>query len=670
MHEPQDVSQVVAVTTQVHVVLAGRACLVVRPLADVVLCIVTQTQHVLSLPYLFGPCFVHMEEGELTMIGLRKLRGFHIMGLLIVASMILTACPAASTGTAQAPVATTAAATTGSQGATTSGRGTDGTLTILYWQAVSIMNPYLSTGTKDFHAASLVLEPLFNYDPDGKLVPTLAEDIPTVANGGISQDLTTITWKLKKDVVWSDGTPFTADDLVFTWQYCTDPATGCSQATSYDGVKNVEAVDPLTVKITFNKPTPFPYNPFGGNLAPILQKKQFEKCIGAAAQSCSDQNTMPIGTGPFKVKEFKANDVVTFEANDKFREPDKPHFAEVTFKGGGDAASAARAVLSTGEADYAWNLQVEPQILNDMLKDGKGQLVNAFSGYVEAIRVNFTNPDPSLGDKRSEWTSDDPNPHPFLSDINVRKALSMAIDRKIISDQLYGAAGKPTCNMLSGPPAVVSKANDGCLTQDIDGANKLLDDNGWVKGSDGIRAKDGVRLSILYQTSTNSVRQKTQALIKQWWSQIGVETELKNIDAAVFFGGDPSSPDILGKFYSDVEMYTNGPDNPDPQNYLVNWTCNNGDNIARSANKWLGNNTERWCSKDYDALFQKLTQTSDPDQRAQIAMQLDDMLAQNYVDLPLVFRGNVSAYANSLGGVKMNAWDTEEWNIKDWYRIK
>ncbi|MCC6166954.1 MAG: peptide ABC transporter substrate-binding protein, partial [Caldilineaceae bacterium] len=388
--------------------------------------------------------------------------------------MLLAACPAATTTapTAGEEPAAEAAATEApaAESAAEGGRGADGTLTILYWQAVSIMNPYLSTGTKDFHAASLVLEPLFNYDPDGNLAPTLAEDIPTVANGGISEDLLSVTWKLKEGVVWSDGTPLTAEDLVFTWQYCTHPEVGCASATSYEGVTNVEAVDDLTVKITFDAPKPFPYNPFGGNLAPVLQKAQFENCMGAAAQGCSEQNTYPVGTGPFKVKDFRANDVVTYEANENFREPDKPHFAEVIFKGGGDAPAAARAVLETGEADYAWNLQVEPQILADMEAAGLGTLVSAFAGNSERVLMNFTNPSPDLGDLRSEWTPEDPNPHPILSDIKVRQALSMAIDRNVIAEQLYGAGGRPTCNILPGPPAVVSTANDSCLTQDLEGA--------------------------------------------------------------------------------------------------------------------------------------------------------------------------------------------------------
>jgi len=102
---------------------------------------------------------------------------------------------------------------------------------------------------------------------------------------------------------------------------------------------------------------------------------------------------------------------------------------------------------------------------------------------------------------------------------------------------------------LAAPAVYVSTANDGCLVQDIERANQILDDAGYVMGNDGVRVDvDGNRLFILYQTSTNAVRQETQALVKQWWSEIGVDTELRNIDASVFFGGDPSSPDTFQKF--------------------------------------------------------------------------------------------------------------------------
>ena len=561
-------------------------------------------------------------------------------------------------------VAAAALTATGALAASHKTRGSDGHVNIIYWQAASILNPYLSGGTKDVESASMVIEPLARYDENANMTPWLVEEIPTVENGGVSEDLTSITWKIKEGIVWSDGSPFTADDVVFTANYCMDPEGGCQQLTKFDDVVNVEAVDPLTVKVTFGKPKPFPYGPFVGGESPIIQKAQFENCTGAKAPECTAENFGPVGTGPFVVTEFKANDVITMEANPNYRDPNKPHFASLTFKGGGDAAAAARSVLQTAEFDYAWNLQIDPQVLLDMEKNGgKGTIVSAFGTGVERLMVNLTNPDASLGDKRS---TRDGGPHPFLTDAAVRRALSLAIDRNLLAEIGYGAAGKATCNVVPNPPYYVSTANDWCLTQDIAQANQILDDAGWVKGADGVRSKDGVRLSILYQTSTNAVRQDTQAFIKQWWAEIGVETELKNIDAAVFFGGDQSSPDTFQKFYADIEMYTNIFNGTDAEAYMGNWTCKE---IPEPGNNWLGSNMPRYCNEEYNALAAKLAETAGLENRAAIVKQMNDKLMQEGAMIPLIHRGRVSAHANTLGGVKLNTWDSELWNVHEWHRM-
>ncbi len=540
-------------------------------------------------------------------------------------------------------------------------QGRDGHVGIIYWQAASILNPYLSGGTKDIEAASLVIEPLARYDQDGNMVPWLVDEIPTVENGGVAEDLTSITWKLSEGLVWSDGTPVTSADVVFTANYCMDPEGGCQQLAKFGDVTSVEALDDLTIKITFGVPKPFPYGPFVGGQTPILQAAQFEGCSGAAAPSCTDQNFGPIGTGPFVVTEFRANDTISMEANPNYRDPSKPAFATLTFKGGGDATAAARTVLETGEFDYAWNLQIAPEVLDEMESAGKGTIVSGFGTLVERIMINLTDPNPDLGDERSTVA----HPHPFLSDIAVRQALSMAIDRELLTEIGYGQAGRPTCNVLPAPAIYASTANDACLVQDIAGANALLDEAGWLPGADGIREKDGVRLSILYQTSTNAVRQDFQALIKQWWSEIGVETELKNIDAGVFFGGDQSSPDTFQKLFADVEMYANNFDGTDPEAYMGNWKCSE---IPSPENAWLGGNMPRYCSEAYDGLLAEMAGTADIDERARLAKAMNDMLMQEYVIIPLVDRGRVSAHANTLEGVVLNTWDSELWNVADWSR--
>lgn len=544
-------------------------------------------------------------------------------------------------------------------------RGRSGQLNIIYWQAPSILNPFLSGGTKDVEASSIILEPLARYDNTGALVPYLAKDIPTVANGGVSEDLTTITWKLKEGLLWSDGTAVTAADAVFTSEYCMHPEGGCAQLSKYNGVQSVAALDDLTIQIIFEGPQPNPYGPMVGGQSPILQAAQFADCLGARAPECTEANFGPIGTGPFVVTDFRTNDVIQLEANTNYRDASKPAFATVTFKGGGDATAAGRAVLETGEFDYAWNLQLAPDVIASMAAAGMGTPVSAFGTLVERIEMNLTNPSPDLP---PETRSTAVEPHPFLSEEAVRRALSMAIDRELLVEVGYGQAGRATCNLVPGPEIYASLDNTGCLVQDIDGANALLDKAGWVDSNgNGIRDKDGVELNILFQTSTNAVRQDFQALIKDMWDQIGVNTELRNIDASVFFGGDPGSPDTFEKFYADVEMYANNFDGSDPQSYLGGYTC---DKAPRPETQWQGENINRFCDPAFDALVVELQQTADIAERSRIARKLNDMLTKDsMVIVPLVDRGRVSAHANSLGGVVLNTWDSELWNVADWFRL-
>jgi peptide/nickel transport system substrate-binding protein len=544
-------------------------------------------------------------------------------------------------------------------------RGADGEVKVLYWQAVSILNPYLSSGTKDVEASSLVLEGLAGFDEKGEVFARLAESVPTVANGGVSADLTTITWKLKPGLLWSDGTPVTSADAKFTWEYCTAEGGGCSQEARYQGVKSIDTPDDLTIIITFDAPKPNPYQAFVGSTSPILQKAQFANCMGAAASTCNDQNNKPIGTGPFMVTDFKVNDVVTFAANPNYRDPAKPAFATLTLKGGGDAAAAAQAVMKTGEFDYAWNTQINPQVQEEMKAGGMGQFVIGFGTLVERIEINMTNPDPALPEGERSTVK---HPHPFLSDIRVRKALSMAIDRALLVQIGYGIAARPTCNIVPSPEMFASDNVD-CIPQNMDGAKALLEEAGWTDSDgDGVRDKDGKKLAVLYQTSTNPVRQDFQAVIKGWWNELGVEVELKNIDAGVFFGGDAASPDTFQKFYTDVEMYANNFDGTDPEPYLAQYLC---DKAPGPDNQWQGENINRFCDPAYDALVAELAKTADMGGRAEIAKKLNDMLTKDsYTVIALADRGRLSAHSNTLGGVVLNTWDTELWNAQDWHRVK
>lgn len=536
------------------------------------------------------------------------------------------------------------------------------TLTILYWQAPSLPSPYLSGGNKDTDAAAITLEPLANYGPDGQLVPKLAAEIPTLKNGGFSPDLTSITWKLREGLKWSDGSDMTADDVVFTWRYCVDEETGCTAESAFTGIQSVQSLDSRTVRITFEAPTSYPYTAFVGAALPIISGQQFAGCIGQAAVTCETQNAAPLGTGPYRIVEFTPNDQAVYERNPFYWGP-APYFDRVVLTGGGDAVSAARAVLEAGEADYAWNLQVEPELLAEMDAAGRGTIVSAFASLVERIVVNQTNPDPALGDDRSEYR-DGGNSHPFLTFTPIPRAMSMAIDRNVIAEQLYGFAGQPACNLITAPPSYVSTANDGCLSQDIAGANRLLDEHA-VRDSDGdgVREYNGRPLHVTFQTSTNAIRQSTQTLIRDWWRQIGIATELVDHDAAVFFGDDPSASSYR-RFFADVQMYASD-SGIDPQQSLTGLTC---EHIPTRANNWADSNIARSCNPEYDGLIEQLAQTGPGPQREALIKQLNDIYVQSYYEIPLVNRGLVSAHLNTLQGVRLSGWDSDMWNIAEWRR--
>ncbi len=542
-------------------------------------------------------------------------------------------------------------------------RGSDGELRLLYWQAPSILNPYLSGSRKDSEPAGLVLEPLARFDQDGELVPWLVEEIPSVENGGVSPDLTQITWRLSPGITWSDGTPLTAADAKFTYDYCHHPEGGCAHQSKFAGIASVAAADAQTVVITFDAPTPNPHVAFVGLESPVLQAAQFADCLGAAAATCTEANFAPIGTGPFVVEAFRPNDVITYAANPAYRKAGKPHFGKVTIKGGGDAAAAARAVMETGEYDYAWNQQLAPDIIESFEASGKGRFISEFGPTVERLMLNLSNPDPQLGPEDRSVV----RPQPLLQDPALRQAMSMAIDRKLLVEIGYGPAGKVTCNWVPAPAWYASDTFD-CENQDIAGANRLLDAAGIVDSDgDGIREKDGLPLRLLFVTSTNAVRQDFQVLIKQMWGEIGIETELRHLSPSVLFGGDPGSPDTYQKFYADVQMYSGTFGGADPQGYFSTGLC---DKAPTPEKQWQGENISRYCDPAYDALFAQLRTTVGEAARGEIGQRLNDMAIEGGMMIPLVHRGRISALSNTLEGVVMNAWDSELWNIDDWRRVR
>ncbi|MDH3500333.1 MAG: peptide ABC transporter substrate-binding protein [Acidimicrobiia bacterium] len=568
--------------------------------------------------------------------------------------------------TAAAPTETTAAApdTTAAAGGEA---GSGGDLLILQWQAPSQANALLSSGTKDLLAGSIILEPLARFSPDGQLVPTLAAAIPSKSDGSFAEDNSSITWTLQEGVLWSDGTPLTADDVVFTYEYCSDELTGCSG--DFTTVASVEALDDLTVKVTFVDPQPYPFNDFVGYTEPIIQRAQFADCVGEQASACTDQNFAPIGTGPYMVTDLRPEDTVTYTFNPNYRgiPEGKPFFTNVTIKGGGDAEASARSVLEIGEADYGWNLQVAPEILQPMEAAGNGTILTGFTASVEHINLNQTDPE---GNPPSEWMEDGSNAHPILANNpEFARALSLAIDRDALVQVGYGPTGKPICTLWPVGDQQTTN-NDWCLTRDVAQANQILDDLGYLDSDgDGVRETDtGLPLEFDFVTSTNAVRQSNQDIIKANWEEIGVAANMSNQDASLFFDGTSASDFSIWKFFSDIEMFTNGATAPDPVGYLFSWTTGE---IPTAALGWpASGNMPRMAVPEYDELWNEANQTDLDDPRYnELVIQMQDLMVNSGAVIPLIHRGDVSAISNSIEGFgSINGWDSEYWNIQDWVR--
>jgi peptide/nickel transport system substrate-binding protein len=177
-------------------------------------------------------------------------------------------------------------------------RGGGGALKTLWWQGATLLNPHFAVGTKDQDGSRIFYEPLASWDPDGNLSPVLAAEIPTVQNGGLAKDGRSVTWKLKKGVTWHDGKPFTADDCLFTWEFAADPATASVSIGTYKDVK-VDKVDSHTIRVTFQKPTPFWADAFCGVRGMVIPKHLFEAFKGAKSREAPN-NLKPIGTGPYR----------------------------------------------------------------------------------------------------------------------------------------------------------------------------------------------------------------------------------------------------------------------------------------------------------------------------------------------------------------------------------
>ena len=358
------------------------------------------------------------------------------------------------------------------------------------WDAPTLLHPHFGRGLRDFTVSRIFYEPLAAPTVEGSFAPVLADELPSVKNGGVAKDGQWVIWRLKRNVVWHDGAPFTADDVMFNWQFAIDPANATSTRAGYEEVSRVEKLDSHTVKVNYKKPQPFWASVFTGD--GLLPRHIFEPLKGAGARDAVGM-VKAVGTGPYKLVEFKPGDLIRAEINPNYHVPNRPFFDRLEIKCGGDSTGATRAVLQTGEYDFAYYVLVEEEVLRRVEQGGKGRVLSIPSAGVSFVQCNQSDPWTAVEGERSSPRS----LHPFLSDQAVRTALGLLVDRSGIHDHVLGRAGQPTANFLVAPERFRSRNTS--WEFNIDKANQVLDQAGWARGADGIRVKDIRRLKMVFQ---------------------------------------------------------------------------------------------------------------------------------------------------------------------------
>jgi len=361
-----------------------------------------------------------------------------------------------------------------------------------------------------------------------------------------------------------------------------------------------------------------------------------------------------------KLVDFKPGDVALYEINPHYHVPNRPFFDTVELKGGGDATSAARAVLQTGEYDFAWTIWVDKDVRERMEQQGrKGAFRLTPSARCTHIQLNRTDPWTEVDGERSSIKV----PHPFFADLRVRQAFAAAIDRRTIVEQLYGAIGQLTSNVLNGPTPFQSPHTR--WEFNLDKAAQLLEQAGWKRGGDGARVKDGRRMRVVYQAGANLIWQKMQAIVRKGLEHLGIEVELKAINVGVFASSDPANPDTIRHFYADMQYDGARSGQLDPQRYMeqfVSWE------IAQKANNWTGLNIVRWANAEYDRLWKQAATELDPVKRATLFIRMNDLVIEDVVVIPVVLFHGVVAVSHSIRGLQLGPWDWNLWDLAYWYR--
>jgi len=555
---------------------------------------------------------------------------------LAAATLVMTACGQSTTGP------TSSKAPSVSEGPV---RG--GTLVYAIWQEPSTLAPNYSNQTVNTFVNQVAVEGLLRTDTDGNYQPVLAKGVPTIANGGVKVSADgkrmDVTYQLQPDIKWSDGQPFTSADVKFTWEtWIKDPKV--VTRTGYDQIDAMDTPDPLTVVMHYKSIFASYPTRFGA----ILPKHVLEK---EADISKSEYSRKPLGTGPFIISEFKAGDSITVVRNPNYRKKGQPYLDKIIFRSV-PSRDVAIAQLKAGEVQGQWNL-LEAQT-PDLEKDPNIKLVVVPGPRVERIEMNTA--------ENKDGT--DPNSvHPVLGDINVRRALIYATPKQVIIDKMLFGKARP-----GSSPVSQGWASPKGLTQegyDPKKSVELLDKAGWVKGSDGIRTKGGVRASITITTTTgDATRERVEQILADEFKQIGIELKISNMPSSVLLSASWAAGDPRKHGAFDLNMYASSPD-IDPHQTIVERY--HSKNIPSPANGGVGQNYTRFKNAEADKAIDEAGATLDLEKRKAAYAKALQLLNEAAVCIWLYENSSITAFRTNVFGWQGNVWDNITWNTEDWY---
>lgn len=564
-----------------------------------------------------------------------------VLTLLFLASIVLTACGGPAVTEAATEASTEAAATTEAS-ATEAASASGGTVIIGTPQEPGMMNTLLTSSSIEDAVVSLFGEGLVSVNEKGEYVPVLAKELPTVSEDGL-----VVTWKLLEGVKWSDGSDFTCDDVKFTMEGALSDLSQVS-AAGYRDIETLECPDPYTVVATF-----------GEVYAPYLRLFSYTVPDTAGAledMESWDMNRNSVGTGPFMLTEWVAGDHLTFSKNPYYREEGKPYLDSVIIKIL-PSREVGMQLLGTGEIHALWDLTEANFPELQQLESQGVSFVSTITGENELLSLNFgandgTAPaDPSTA------------PHPILYDLKVRQALQYAIDKQQIVDALlYGNVNAGNSAVPVGTFACPQPVSEFSLEK----ANALLDEAGWTVGADGIREKDGVRMSLKIATTTgNQLREQTEQVLAEMLKAAGIELVIENVPSDVLFAGWESDGMRDHGTY-DIVMYTTGP-STDPDSHL--YSSFHSSEIPTADNEGTGANFSRYINADVDAWLDEAGTITDTAARKDLYCKVIEQVNKDLPRIYLYERLSIMGHRNEFQGLKISptfvdfAWDAANWTL-------